>query len=277
MFARILILVLMMGCCGSTFSQKRIPVGIKFSSPELKSGATLFILKIFDAEKEVMNNKLIMLGDATSGFMQNFIETNSSNLNLKILITNNELSFRDESMMTSRNSFVEISGLEDSLRIFLNFSKGIDDNRLLSNVTITKFYDGTEMAELIPDWDFKIGSLPQYKIINKQEKLLYGSGYLNSFWSDYYYINKGKWETNPPLGICGTIGRQLPIEKGDTAYATLPTYIGIYEMAIKQPGEYIFTTEFSDSPSSEFVKPKDSNTLFTIKSNYLISTEFEIK
>lgn len=275
MFARILILVLMMGCCGTAFSQKRIPVEINCGFYNLKPIQVMNVdISLSNRTQKLLSVNLKLANEATH---KSFIDSIPIEANSELTYEISFMILNDSNYSPQRREYnFTLSGEEIKLNFYNNFEYEYKIPSIAST-GLTKSYDGSEMAELIPDWDFKIGSLPQYKIINKQEKLLYGSGYLNSFWSDYYYINKGKWETNPPLGICGTIGRQLPIEKGDTAYATLPTYIGIYEMAIKQPGEYIFTTEFSDSPLSEFVKPKDSNTLFTIKSYYLISIEFEIK
>lgn len=267
MLTRILIILLLLNV--NAFSQKRIPVkvGVGLSAPDIKYNLDISVKLISDKELKTLDGTIKSVKG--TDFISE-VSFSDSKINLEVKAENE----------TEKYGF-DLSGEEDSIRIFviLDF---FGENLRFQGIYISKYYDGNHLVNLIPDWDFKQGSIPRYKIVNVTPgKSFFGTGGGNLFWSEFFTYKHGFWLKEYISFVCGSNGRNPPINFNDTTIANIPGYLPLKvnrDSILLYPisGKYKFRTSFTES---DYLPIKDPITEVYKYSSVVYTTEthFEIK
>ena len=267
-----------MGCCGSAFSQKRIPVEITRISDSREVKRFTFInVKLIKDREELLNINFDELNDTTKLTILDTISvTGNTSLRYEINYTIAPIDINSMTTFLKDSLDFFVSGNEIKLVLNSYFDFISNSSRKLRSMTAVKFFDGRHMAKLIPRQNSINESY--FNLVNISESKLYGTGMGNEFWSDLYIYSNETWEKPPMslMALCGNFGQQ-PLNINDTTHATI---IGIPNFPNGKPFElipanYKLTNTFAESPEGTIIPSRNIGK--RIYTYYQVSKEFEIK
>ena len=185
-----------------------------------------------------------------------------------------------EDIITDEKSEIEfyLTGeeLEIKSRIYIDYSYNAS-SLMISNFYIDRYYNSSDSVKLIQNWNPSSNGEPEYKIVNKTNRYVLGSGWRNSLWGNIRYYTNGEWRNYSRGGFCGTSMGDKPIPPGDSSISNEGDFIGTPKPFENNRYIYEVYYSFTEAELSSLKWNNPDETLKKVFDYYLLRSEFEIK
>lgn len=281
MFTKTITIIFLILFARDLSSQVKVPVEInRYFYPFETQGIIYVNVQLFENKNELLNMDFDELNDSNRLTLLDTLTLKgktSLRYEINYRYINGPLTENDNVIFEKEFVDFVLSGNEIKLGLSSSYDFNKDSTRLeLKSMTLIKYYDGSDLAKLIPPRESY--RKHNFDIVNISQNELYGAGFGNYFWSNLFLYKNDRWkEPQMMILLCGNMGTQQSLNFNDTARADVlgvPMFSGEnpFEMI---PGKYKVTSTFTESPLGDIIPGRNVDK--RIYTYYQVSTEFEIK